>query len=513
MTLRGPMDRGLAWDRVPCGLLTLAGDGTILDANQTLLDWVCLDREQVVGTRRLSELMSVGGRIYWETHLSPLLVVEGRVDEVAVELRAQDGRLPVLMTAVVDGPLDDPAGQVHVSLSSARERSRYERELLAARREAELAATHTRMLQVVTASLSRAAHLDAVVDALLSAATGPLGARAATYWASERPDGLVPRASRGEEPGASTRPSALAALRGRSALHDGGRVLVPLHGLSSLQGVLSLQPRDDAAIEDVPLEVLTAVGQHAGLALDRAHLYEQSTQVAHQLQQSLLTAETPEDERFVVTTAYRPGVVTLQVGGDWYDAFLVQDEVLAVVVGDVVGRGLPAASAMGQLRSAVRAIAGPETGPAGLVTRLDRFVQQVEAAATATLAYAEIDLGTGRVRFLCAGHMPPLLLPVDGPPRLLWEGRSTPLGIVIPHMARTHAELVLRPGDQLLFYTDGLIERRDRLLSAGFDVLTATATELRDTAPAALVDELTARLLKDEEIGDDVCVLLLTWQG
>jgi hypothetical protein len=107
------------WEGAPAGLLTLGTDGTIVEANHTFLGWVGQAREDVLGRMRLSELLSAGGRIYWETHLSPLLHAEGRADEVALELRAPGDRLPVLLTAVVSRSDD----VVRAALDSARERS------------------------------------------------------------------------------------------------------------------------------------------------------------------------------------------------------------------------------------------------------------------------------------------------------------------------------------------------------------------------------------------------------
>ncbi|MCW2667296.1 MAG: hypothetical protein JWN57_2258, partial [Frankiales bacterium] len=166
-----------AWEQAPCGLLTLRLDGTVLAANRTFLDWLGQPSEQVVGQVRLAQLLSVGGRIYWETHLSPLLHVDRRLDEVAVELRTAQGRLPVLLSAVVgEGDV------VRLSVTSARERSRYERELLAARAAAERSEVQVRALQAATAALSQALGVVGVADALLAAAVGPLGAGAASLW-------------------------------------------------------------------------------------------------------------------------------------------------------------------------------------------------------------------------------------------------------------------------------------------------------------------------------------------
>jgi serine phosphatase RsbU (regulator of sigma subunit)/anti-sigma regulatory factor (Ser/Thr protein kinase) len=497
------------WDDAPCGLMTLTADATVVDVNQTVLGWVGRQRDDVVGVLHLPDLLSVGGRIYWETHLAPLLRVDGRFDEVALELTSAYGRVPVVATAVMTGSGDF----VDVALFSAWERSRYERELQAARRVAERSAAQTHALQHATAALSQAVGVEAVASALLSAAVGALGALAATLWLSDEEAGLVPSGSNGEPAHAVPAPPGGDVIGLRGAVERGGRVLVPLHGHAALQGALSVAPREDPAADPLDLEVLTAVGQQAGLALDRAQLYEQSASVAHELQRSLLDVEPPDDPRFAVATAYRPGVEMLEVGGDWFDVFLVDDGVLGLCVGDVVGRGLGAASAMGQLRSAVRAVAGPEVGPAGLLSRLDRFVAQVEAASMATLAYAELELATGNIRYACAGHPPPLLLPAHGEPRLLWDGRSTPLGAFSAPRQRAEAQIRLQEGDRLLLYTDGLVERRDRGIDVGLALLREAAAGCHDLPLDHAVERLTREMLADEPGRDDVCVLLASWRG
>ena len=142
----------------------------------------------------------------------------------------------------------------------------------------------------------------------------------------------------------------------------------------------------------------------------------------------MLAGAPPDDARFEIAAHYSPAGERLEVGGDWHDTFALPGGSVGIVVGDVVGRGLEAASAMGQLRSAVRALAGAGLGPAQLLEHLDTFVAQVPAACYATLAYAEVEPDGGRTRFASAGHLPPLLL---DPPRLFLEGRSPPLGVAV----------------------------------------------------------------------------------
>jgi serine phosphatase RsbU (regulator of sigma subunit) len=223
------------------------------------------------------------------------------------------------------------------------------------------------------------------------------------------------------------------------------------------------------------------------------------------LQQSMLGGAPRGDRRYDVAVLYEPAGEHLEVGGDWYDTFAAPGGRIAVVIGDVVGRGLVAASAMGQLRSAVRALAGTGLGPAGVLTLLDTFVDQVPAAQFATLAYAEVDLAAGTMRYACAGHLPPLLLELQAPPRLLMDGRSPPLGTA-QGAPRAEAAIALPAGALLLLYTDGLVERRGELIDDGLDRLVATVAQQPAPHPDALVDRLAHSLLPPTG-DDDVCML------
>jgi serine phosphatase RsbU (regulator of sigma subunit) len=227
----------------------------------------------------------------------------------------------------------------------------------------------------------------------------------------------------------------------------------------------------------------------------------QSENIAHVLQQSLIAGTLPPDPRFTVETLYRPAGARLAVGGYWYDAFAVPGGRVGIVVGDVVGRGLSAATAMGQLRSAVRALAMTGAGPEAVALYLDAFVEQTEAARYATLALAEVDPDAGEVVFTAAGHPPPVVFAPGEPPKAFMGGRSTPLGVPVP---RTQASFAVPPGGGFVLYTDGLVERRGEPIEAGIARL-AAAVGVRPV-PA----ELTDALLADDERADDVCVLVFT---
>ncbi|MBB5958175.1 sigma-B regulation protein RsbU (phosphoserine phosphatase) [Saccharothrix tamanrassetensis] len=127
------------YEHAPCGYLSTLMDGTIAKVNATLLDWLGYRRDELVGRRRFSDLLTVGGRIYHETHIAPSLSMHGRIGGLALELRAADGsRLPVLMTSVVKTGVDGSAQLVRTTVFDARDRRAYERELLRARDQADL---------------------------------------------------------------------------------------------------------------------------------------------------------------------------------------------------------------------------------------------------------------------------------------------------------------------------------------------------------------------------------------
>ena len=284
-------------------------------------------------------------------------------------------------------------------------------------------------------------------------------------------------------------------------------VVLPLRARGHTLGALTIRSAADE--HWAPLmgdDLAREVASRAAVILDNAVLYEHEREVSHTLQLGLLGAGPPSFEHITVSAAYRPGTAALEVGGDWYDAFTLPSGAVALVVGDVVGHGLEAAVAMGQLRGAVSALA-QTPGPSRLLERLDAFVETVPSAATATLAYVELEPVDGGIRYACAGHPPPLVVSPDGRTRFLWEGRSPPLGTMLGDR-RADAVDRLEEGETLVLYTDGLVERRSESIDAGLERL-ARAALLSGGSPATHADDLCDALLGREEQDDDVCVLTM----
>jgi serine/threonine-protein kinase RsbW len=269
-------------------------------------------------------------------------------------------------------------------------------------------------------------------------------------------------------------------------------------------GALTLAARSDPRVSTILLE---RIGTRAALALDNALLYEQERSVSHSLQMSLLGALPTSLPGGDIASAYLPGTAALEIGGDWYDVFDLPGGKRALVVGDVVGHGLDAAMAMGNLRGAVRALAAIG-GPRDLLDNLDLFVGSLPQAEMATLAYVELDPVSGQIRYATAGHPPPIVAAANGATRFLWDGRSAPLGSSMGR-ARCEAEDELQLDDTLFLYTDGLIERRGEGIDKMLDRLVEVVGRSVDGAPARLVDAVLDGLLTDASQEDDVCVLVL----
>jgi sigma-B regulation protein RsbU (phosphoserine phosphatase) len=356
------------FEDAPCGYLTTDLGGRLVKVNRTFEAWTGRARQQLLAGARFQELLSAGGRIYYETHVAPLLQMQGWVREIAVEIVRADGtRLPVLVNAALRRDASGVPRAIRTTLFDASDRRRYEQELVRAR--------------------------------------------------------------------------------------------------------------------------------------------DRERDIAARLQRSLLDGALPRDDRIDLGFTYLPADAGLQVGGDWYDAFWVDEDAIGVVMGDVVGRGIDAAATMGQLRSAIRALASTRLEPGALLEALDRYADRHDVGHMATVAYARVDLVRGTMCVACAGHMPPAIVGPEGAPRFVSGGRSAPLAAYFEPTTRPQTEVALPSGSLVVLFTDGLVERPDRSLMDGLDAVLAELSARRDLAAQPLADELTRAMLADRRTKDDVCVV------
>jgi serine phosphatase RsbU (regulator of sigma subunit)/putative methionine-R-sulfoxide reductase with GAF domain len=242
------------------------------------------------------------------------------------------------------------------------------------------------------------------------------------------------------------------------------------------------------------------------LEVDR---YSQQADIAVALQHSMLT-ELPAVAPLHVAARYRASVTAAEVGGDWYDAFVLPGQGLALAIGDVAGHDLQAAIYMGQVRNSLRALAvDREDQPAALLGRLDRVLDQLGASHTVSCVYARIDAdaATGwQLSWANAGHPPPLLISANGHAHYLTTTPEPLLG-VRPDLSRTTFTASLPAESTLLLYTDGLVERRDRDLDDGLALLRDSAAAFADQPLEVLCDQLPVQLAPHPT--DDICILAI----
>jgi GAF domain-containing protein/anti-sigma regulatory factor (Ser/Thr protein kinase) len=253
---------------------------------------------------------------------------------------------------------------------------------------------------------------------------------------------------------------------------------------------------------------LLALAGQCAQALERAERYEAEHRVALTLQRSLLPPPPPSIAGIEVALRYLPAGEGLEAGGDWYDVIGLGGDRVGIAVGDVVGRGVEAAAVMGQLQSALRAFALQGEAPATVMGRLARFAADIPQASMATVAYAVLDLQSGGLRYARAGHPPPLLVRSDGRTAYLEDGRGAPLA-ALPGPDYEEGIAELGPGDMLLLYSDGLVERRREVIDEGLNRLARAAAPASGAGAEEVCDRVLGALFGDRTPGDDVVLLVL----
>src|SRR5713226_5542343 len=234
------------------------------------------------------------------------------------------------------------------------------------------------------------------------------------------------------------------------------------------------------------------VDEAAAAISERERALRQTQKIAQTLQRSLLPELLPEIPGIGLAARYLPGSAGLEVGGDWYDVVPMPSGAVGLAIGDVVGRGLRAAVTMGQLRTALRAYALEDSSPLRVLERIGGLATGLPEAEMTTLVYAVYEPEAGMLRYLCAGHPPPLLIHPGGGTSFLEGGRVMPLGV--PAVTMSEGIVALEPGSVLVFYTDGLIERPGAKIDDGMRDLAEAAQSVSGATPDAMCEAIIAAM-------------------
>ncbi|MGX1135563.1 PAS domain S-box-containing protein [Streptomyces glaucescens] len=283
-----------------------------------------------------------------------------------------------------------------------------------------------------------------------------------------------------------------------------GLVIAPLIARGTVQGLTMFgRSAARAPFTEQDLRLAAELSSRAALSLDNARLYSRVQDIALTLQRALLPTSLATSPHLEVAHRYVPGSHVTVVGGDWYDVISLPGDRVALVVGDVMGHGVPAAAAMGNLRITAKALARSVPEPSLLLAELDACAQEA-GIELATCLYTVYDPGTGRARIACAGHPPPLVLHPGGRVETVDAVLGIPLGVG-GHPFRT-TEIALPDDAVLALYTDGLVESRGRDIDEGLalarTVLSDSPDGLEETA-----DRMLSALLPRPP-GDDTVLVL-----
>ncbi len=260
-----------------------------------------------------------------------------------------------------------------------------------------------------------------------------------------------------------------------------GRVIGVMH-------IGTLRRREFDA-DDVTLLQLAA--DRAAVAIDNARLAE-ARAVTETMQRTLLPDELPDLPGLRFSAKYLPAGSGIKVGGDWYDVFQLSSGSVALVIGDVVGRGVLAASVMAEIRTSLRAYLMEGHGVSHAVDLLNELLVTMGRNRGATLSVFALDLEQGELETLGAGHLPPIMVDADGRARLLEQPAGLPV-----------------TGSTLLLYTDGRIERRGEPIDEGLNRLAAAAEDAARRSDSSFADRVYRTLLEDTPLDDDVALLAI----
>ncbi|MEU0335915.1 SpoIIE family protein phosphatase [Streptomyces sp. NPDC006193] len=312
---------------------------------------------------------------------------------------------------------------------------------------------------------------------------------------------LVPHVKDEDLPRIARSPEA-AGLLARAGLHS--YLAVPLIARGEVLGALDLKrTRNPLPFDEDDLLLARELAARAAVQIDNARWYQNARNTALTLQRSLLPSHPPVTTGLEVASRYQPAGATSEVGGDWFDVIPLEGGKTALVVGDVMGSGISAAATMGRLRTATTTLAALDLDPARLLEHLDKTTSALDHSI-ATCVYAVHDPHLRQCRIANAGHLPPARVRPGRPPELLDLPTGVPLGVGGVGFSTVTVDLA--PGDELVFYTDGLVETRRHSLD---ERLAFLLTLLDDPArPLEETCDLLLRTLHHPDNHDDVALLV-----
>ncbi|WP_405816783.1 SpoIIE family protein phosphatase [Streptomyces sp. NBC_00040] len=351
---------------------------------------------------------------------------------------------------------------------------------------------------------------------------GPQGNLPASELCEIRPGGDLARVLRDVRPvfGATAdAKGSLSELLGPNLPVPKGQraMLAPLRGRRRIIGAaVFLRSPGRFSFEQNDLLLAAQLATQTALGIEKATLYNRESYIADELQISMLPASLPQPDGVLLTTRYLPAAETARVGGDWYDAILLQEGKIALVIGDVMGHSIRSAAIMGQLRSTVHALAEFDLSPPEVLRRLDELAQRMGPDCLATCLYVVYDPASERITLASAGHPPPLLVQRSGRVEVLQVPPGAPIGAGVRGFEAVELDAA---GATLFMYTDGLVESRLRDVWTGIEQLRqrlsakVQQTGLDDpTQLEALCDDV-LDMLGPGDRDDDIALLAAQFEG
>jgi PAS domain S-box-containing protein len=552
-------DTADAYEDAACGLLTTSMDGVVLAANRTFLRWTGYTATQLAGLR-LTDLLTGGGRIYHETHYMPTLRMHGTAREIALDIVAVDGeRFPALLNAHTVEDTHGAAARIHVAVFKAVQRREYERELVAANERASHALDdHRRTQHALVREQARVALIadaseallstmepSAAIDRMLEVIVDHVAVWATVFLVVDdepvqvylqhrdasrmdvvRSHLVDPAALLADMPltrqvldgrrRAVVTTAEESALAGRAtgaraamfrALGTGPAIIVPLRDDGIIGALAIIGPPERAEFDVVDVALARDLAQRATVTFRHGRAFERERRNAHELQRSLLPRLLPLPG-LTADTAYVAASAGAEIGGDWYDLVQGDDRIVASI-GDITGHSMAAAATMARVQAALRIFAHEGAGPAAMLERADSnapvLLGDRQASCQIVQLTKESDANWTAL-LASAGHPYPLLATPDGEVQVIETIRDPLLGLGI-QPRRTAKRMHIAPGSIMVFYTDGLIEHRNRSLTDGYEAL---AGALAREAPNGITG-LASRLVDALEPSghDDIACLAL----